>query len=287
VSAPSISPAGTGRAKADRSRTAAARTGWAFLRAGFRRYSAYRLAALGGTITNTLFGVVKASIALAAIASAGGFIAGYDAEQTANNAWFTQALVATVGLFGWNELAVRIRSGDIAVDLARPVDLQLSWLAADLGRAAFMLLPRGLPPVLVGMVFFGVTLPDRLAGYLLAPISVALAVAVSFAGRFLVSLAAFWITELRGVMTLYMVSSNVLCGLILPVPWFPGWLQAVAAATPFPSMLQTPVDVVSGRVVGWDAVESVAVQVLWLAATLGVGRVVLARATRKLVVQGG
>jgi ABC-2 type transport system permease protein len=275
-----ISPAGN-------SPVAAAKMIGAFLRAGFQRHSAYPLAAVGGAITNTLFGVVKASIALAAIASAGGTIAGYDATQTANNAWLTQALLATVSMFGWSELAQRIRTGDIAVDLARPVDLQLSWLATDLGRAAFMLVPRGLPPLLVGAAFFGVTFPGDPVGYLLAPVSVVLAVAISFAGRFLVNLVAFWIIELRGVLTLYLVASNVFAGLILPVPWFPGWLRAVAAATPFPSMLQTPVDVVSGRVGGWAAVEIVAVQGLWLAATLGAGRVVLARATRRLVVQGG
>jgi ABC-2 type transport system permease protein len=264
-----------------------ARVGGAFLRAGFRRHSAYPLAAIGGAITNTLFGVVKASIALAAIASAGGAIAGYDATQAANNAWLTQALLATVAMFGWSELAQRIRTGDIAVDLARPVDLQLSWLATDLGRAAFMLAPRGLPPLLVGTAFFGVTLPRDPIGYLLASVSIVLAVAVSFACRFLVNLVAFWIIELRGVLALYMVASNVLAGLILPVPWFPGWLRDLAAATPFPSMLQTPVDITSGRVDGWAAVESVAVQGLWLAVTLGVARVVLARATRRLVVQGG
>ena len=35
-----------------------------------------------------------------------------------------------------SELMERIRTGDIAIDLYRPADLQLWWLAADLGRAA-------------------------------------------------------------------------------------------------------------------------------------------------------
>lgn len=259
----------------------------AFATAGFRRYSAYRSANIAGAFTNTVFGVVKASITLAAIASAGGVIAGYDAEQGASYAWLAQGLVATVALFGWSELGERIRTGDIAVDLARPVDLQLSWLASDLGRAAFMLLPRGLPPVLVGVLFFGVGLSPHPTLYVLAPISIALAVAVSFACRFLVNLVAFWLLDLRGVLTLYMVASNVLAGLIVPVHWFPGWMRAVADASPFPSMLQAPVDVLSGRDSGWSAVETVGTQALWLAATLLLGRLVLRRALRRLVVQGG
>jgi len=195
--------------------------------------------------------------------------------------------MATVAVSGWNELATRIRTGDIAVDLSRPVDLQLSWLAADLGRAAFMLLPRGLPPVLIGVLFFGVGLSPHPALYVLAPLTITLAVAVSFSCRFLVNLAAFWLLDLRGALTLYMVASNVLAGLIVPVHWFPGWMRVIANASPFPSMLQAPVDVLSGRVSGWSAVGTVAVQAFWLVTMLALGRVVLRQALRRLVVQGG
>ncbi len=59
---------------------------------------------------------------------------------------------------------------------------------------------------------------------------------------------------MRGLLTLYMVGSNVLTGLVVPVHWFPGWMAALATATPFPSMLQAPVDVISGRVTGWHSV---------------------------------
>lgn len=255
--------------------------------AGFRRYAAYRSATVAGAFTNTVFGVVKASITLAAIASAGGAIAGYDARQGATYSFLCQALIAPVAVFGWHDLADRIRTGDIAVDLARPVDLQLSWLAADLGRAAYELLPRGLPPLLVGVAFFGLTVPHEALPFILGAASVVLAVAVSFACRYLLNLTAFWVVEMRGLLTLYMVGSNVLTGLVVPVHWFPGWMKDLATATPFPSMLQAPVDVISGRVSGWHSATTVATQAIWLAAMMGLGRIVTARATRRLVVQGG
>lgn len=259
----------------------------AYAAAGFRRYAAYRSATVAGAFTNTVFGVVKASITLAAIASAGGVIAGYDARQGATYSFLCQALIAPVAVFGSRELADRIRTGDIAVDLARPVDLQLSWLAADLGRAAYELLPRGLPPLLVGLAFFGLAVPHEVLPFVLGAVSVVLAVAVSFACRYLLNLTAFWVVEMRGLLTLYMVGSNVLTGLVVPVHWFPGWMRALATATPFPSMLQAPVDVISGRVMGWHSAATVATQALWLVVMIAVGRIVTARATRRLVVQGG
>jgi ABC-2 type transport system permease protein len=255
--------------------------------AGWRRWSAYRAATVAGAFTNTVFGFVKASIAMAAVASAGGVIAGYDAREVATYSWLTQGLLAAMVLFGWSELAERVRTGDIAVDLSRPADLQLAWLAADLGRAAFVLLPRGLPPVLVGALTTGLSMPTSPLAYLLGAVSVALGVGVSFAGRFLMNLAAFWLLDVRGVVTLYMLLSLVLSGLVVPVHWFPGWLGTLADLTYFPSILQTPVDVLSGRTQGWAAGRLLAVQAGWLVAVLLAGRLVLARATARLVVQGG
>ncbi|WP_432976136.1 ABC transporter permease [Dactylosporangium sp. CA-233914] len=250
---------------------------------GFRRWSAYRAAALGGAFTNCVFGLIRSAVMAAVVAGAGGALAGYDATTSATYVWLGQALIGPVQLFTWTELAQRIRTGDIAIDLARPADPLLSYLAADLGRAAFSLLPRGLPPMAVGLLATGLALPHAVAPYALGLASVVLAAALSFACRWLVNLSAFWLLDLRGPMTLYLVLSGVLCGLVVPVHWFPGWLAALAAATPFPSMLQAPIDVLMGRA----GAQAVLLQLLWLIGLLALGRAGFALGARKLVVQGG
>ena len=93
---------------------------------GFRRWSTYRQAAVAGIFVNTVFGVIKLSILLGVAKSAGGTVAGYDELGLSTYAWMSQALIAVVVMFWWTELADRVRTGDIAVDLARPVDLQLA-----------------------------------------------------------------------------------------------------------------------------------------------------------------
>lgn len=266
-----------------------------YFTAGFRRYATYRLATAAGAFTNTVFGLIKAAVLVAATGAAGtasatgepGRIAGYTALDASTYAWFTQALVAPVYVFAWNELALRVRTGDVAIDLARPVDLQLSWLAADLGRAAYELLPRALPPLVVGALTFGLVVPGDPLTYALGMASVVLAVTVSFAGRFAISLVAFWLVDIRGVIGTYAAVSLMLSGLLMPLSWFPGWLLAVARATPFPSMIQAPVDILTGRATGWSAVETLAVQGFWVVVTLTAGRLLLRLATRRLVIQGG
>ncbi|CAM3616176.1 ABC-2 family transporter protein [Occultella aeris] len=254
---------------------------------GWRRWSAYRTAAAAGAFTNTVFGLIKAAITMGAIGAAGGMLAGYDALTGATYAWLAQALIGPVNVFTWSELAERIRSGDIAIDLARPIDPQAGYLAADLGRAAFQLVPRGAPPLVVGALVTGLALPGQVLPYLLGLVSVTLAVVVSFACRWLVNLAAFWLLDLRGVMTLYLVASNLLCGLVVPVHWFPPWLAAVAAWTPFPAMLQHPIDIIMGRAAGPEALVLLGEQVAWTLGLLVVGRAVFEIGVRRVVVQGG
>jgi ABC-2 type transport system permease protein len=68
---------------------------------------------------------------------------------------------------------------------------------------------------------------------------------------------------------------------------FPNWLRIIAYATPFPSMLQTPIDVLSGWALGAAALALVGSQVGWLVVLVAVARLVQWRAGHRLVVQGG
>ncbi|MGH3546743.1 MAG: ABC-2 family transporter protein [Pseudonocardiaceae bacterium] len=131
---------------------------------------------------------------------------------------------------------------------------------------------------------FKLALPTSPGRCLVFAAGVVLAVVVSFGLRFLLNLTAFWLLDSRGVLSIYAVVAPLLAGLIIPVPYFPGWAASVLLATPFPSMVQTPTDLLLGRgAAGW----LLASQLLWLVLLLGAGRLVLARAVRRLVVQGG
>jgi ABC-2 type transport system permease protein len=263
------------------------RTGWALAGAGFRRFATYRQATAAGAFTNTMFGIIKVSVLLAAARAAGGEVAGYDAAALSTYTWVGQGLIAAVWLFTWTAVAERVRTGDVAIDLARPVHPIVAWLAEDLGRAAQASLVRFVVPLAIGGLAFGLRAPTEVATVPLFLLSAVTAVVVSFGCRLLVNLAAFWLVDVRGLITLYLVVSNVLSGILMPVAFFPGWLQDLAYATPFPSMLQVPVDIAVERVTGWAAVGALGMQAVWAVAMLAAATWVLSRGTRKLVVQGG
>ncbi|MFE2959390.1 ABC transporter permease [Nocardia tengchongensis] len=259
---------------------------WRLVKAGFRRQSHYRLAMAAGLATNLVFGFVRAAVLMTAVRQNNGF-GGYDRGTIGAYVWLSQALLGAIAFWILPDTVERIRTGDIAIDFLRPVDIQFAHLAEYLGRASCALAPRGLPAIAVGALTFGLAFPDTPGPYLLGALSLLLAMILSFLSMFAVSLAGFWLIETRGLRSLHMICGTFLAGLFAPVHLFPDWLRALAYATPFPSMLQWPVDLLSGRTTGTAAVEIVAVQCFWLVVLVGLGQLLLRAGRRKLEVQGG
>ncbi len=266
---------------------ATARVYWRLLVAGFRRQSVYRLAALGGLVANVTFGLLKVSILFATVRAAGGQLHGYDIASMSTYVWLSQGLLGSVNLNGRTELALRVKDGQVAIDFLRPVDLQAGTIATEAGASLFALLPRGLPSVLIGAVFVGMRLPASPVFYLLGAVSVCLGIVVSAATVYLIAVAGFWLVETRGLQILYMLASGFLGGLYVPIALFPQWLRIVAAATPFPSIMMYPIDVVSGLGGAGRAAGLVLAQFAWLAGVAATGQLLTRAGRRRLEVQGG
>lgn len=263
------------------------RTYGRLLLAGIRRQSTYRLAALGGLVANTTFGLLKVALLFATVRAAGGELNGYDLGSISAYIWISQGMLGSVNLNGRTDVADRIKDGSIVVDFLRPLDVQAASVTTEVGRSLFALLPRGLPSVAIGALVVGMDLPSSVPGYVLGAVSLLLALVVSSTTVYLVAAAGFWLVETRGLQVLYMVVSGFLAGLFVPVDLFPDWLRRVAESTPFPSMLMYPVDVISGRSQGLDAVGLVCLQALWLAVTATAGHLMTRAGRERLEVQGG
>ena len=257
-----------------------------YAKRGFARYAAYPAATWAGLFTNTVFGFMRVYILLAVIGQRAD-IGGYDRDAVITYAWGTQAILATIYIWGWNELALRVRSGDIATDLIRPVHPLRAGLAFDLGRSVYHLIFRGIPPLLLGAIVFGVLFPGSAVDWIAALVSIALAVVITYWWRAIYNLAAFWTTDHRGAAMLAVAAQSILSGMYVPVRFFPEPLATFARATPFPSMVQTPIDVFMGRLEGAELLGALLVQIGWVIALGLAARALFALGTRRLVVQGG
>ncbi|HWF79837.1 MAG TPA: ABC-2 family transporter protein [Streptosporangiaceae bacterium] len=252
---------------------------------GYRRYSSYRSAVIAGLFTNLVFGALRTAIMYAVFAHSR-HVGGYSLNQAIMYVWLAQGLMTIVQMYGNPEFAMRVRTGAIATELTRPIDTQGAAYATDLGRATYHSIFRGVIPVAVGVLAFSLPLPSA-ANWLEFAVSLWLAATVSFMLLFAYSLSAFWLLDYRGVALVAVILMNLLSGFVIPVSFFPPWLRTVAMWTPFPSIIQTPVNIFTGDLVGAAALRALAAQALWALTLLLLGRALFSLGRRRLVIQGG
>ena len=258
---------------------------------GLRRHSTYRAATVAGVLTNSVFGAINAMVLLAVFA-ARPQINGYDATDAVTQVFVGQMLITVTMIISISpslDLAERIRTGEVAGDLLRPIPLQGWWLAQDLGRATFGLVFRGLPTFLTGVVLFDVVVPDGVGRSLAFFASVLLAALVGFALRYLYSLCGFWMLDSRGIWAVNGLVGPVLAGMLLPLALFPPMIGDALRLSPWASMVQIPAEVLLGKdeLSGGSVLGALALQSFWAAVLLGLGAWLTSVATRRVVIQGG
>lgn len=259
---------------------------WRLVRQSFRLQLTYRAANLAGLATNFFFGLLRAAV-LAALYGARPSVAGLSLRDVVTFTGLSQATIACLSFFGWYRVADSVYTGEIASDLLKPIDYFGHWLARDLGRAAANFLMRALTIMVAYAVFFDIVVPRSVGHWLLLGLSLLLSVVVSFCWRFLVNLGAFWTPNARGMIRLAFGMSWFMSGFLMPLRLFPDWFVRICNLTPFPSMINTVVEVYLGVLSGPALARALLGQVVWIAGLTILSRLILRAGVRHLVIQGG
>ena len=252
----------------------------------FQRQVVYRGATLAGFVTNLFFGNLRAAVMIA-VYGASTNVAGYSLGDAITYTGITQALIGGMAMWGWYDMIRSIKSGEVASDLSKPFDYYGFWLAQDVGRSLYQLLARGVTIMIAYGLIFRISVPATLEQWALLLISLALGILISFAWRFLVSTAAFWMTDASGFARMAYFLVLFPSGFLVPVAFMPPWLQAVCRATPFPSVIDTPSRIYLGQSQGAEAVALIVTQVFWSIVLTLAGRLVMEAGRWKLTIQGG
>ncbi len=245
----------------------------------------YRGAALGGLVTQLFFGLVYAY--LYAALYAGSDPAGLRATVT--YVWlqqmFFRALFVSDG-----ELQQQILSGSLAYTLCRPVDQHLYWISRNLAAQVVGMLMRALP---------------MLALQLIVPAEVRMALPASPLAlvQFVVSLllGVFCVSQIhaiglaltmktldnRGLSAMLSLLLMTFSGNVIPLTLFPDSLQTLMRFQPFAQALDAPIRAYLYAPPMGEWLISVAVQVVWIAVLMALGRWMWARQLRNVTVQGG
>jgi ABC-2 type transport system permease protein len=267
----------------------------AIISARFRMLLQYRAAAIAGLWTQLVFGLALIMIYQALYRSSPAAVQPMAFAQLASYVWLGQALLA---MLPWNvdvEVRDMVRSGAIAYELARPVDLYGLWYARAVAQRTAPTVLRAAPMV----VFAGVVLPLLgAADWRLAPppslaagagfvAALAAALALSCAISVLINISLMWTVGSDGIVVLFTTAVALLSGLMIPLPLFPGWAQGALGWLPFAGVFDLPFRIYAGHLAAGDLAIVLARQLGWTVALIALGRWLLGRGIRRVVVQGG
>ena len=201
--------------------------------------------------------------------------------------WLGQALL---GLLPWNadsEIRAMVRSGTVVYELVRPVDLYALWFTRALATRMAPTLLRSIPILFVAGPLFGLTPPPSWACAAAWLAATAGAIVLSAAISALINISLLWTISGEGISQLIPAAVIVLSGTVVPLPLFPDWSQPVLNALPFRGLVDVPFRLYVGHIPPGEVVSLLVHQLAWSIALIGLGRAILSRGTRRLVVQGG
>jgi viologen exporter family transport system permease protein len=255
-------------------------------RTAFRRQLIYRWANLAGLCTNVFWGVIQSAVYIALYRSRP-VAAGYSLADTLRYWWLIQGMIMIVLPFGWFDLLLTIRSGEVVTDLSKPCDFYWYWFSREVGRDAYYLLFRFLPTYTAGLILFRIGLPGDWRTWTLFGFSLVLGAGVGIAYRFISNIAAFWVIEGRPVAGMVYTVALFLTGSYLPVAFFPPLLRTLIDWSPFSALMNVPAEVFGGKIAESSLALALGQQVLWLVALTLAARGLTRLAARRVVVQGG
>jgi ABC-2 type transport system permease protein len=263
--------------------------------ARFRMLLQYRAGALGGMWTQTFFGLVLIMVYDAFYRSAPPASRPMRLDQVASYVWLGQALLA---MLPWNvdsEMRVAMRSGAVAYELCRPVDLYAWWYARSVAQRTAPALLRAAPITviaavglpLVGLDEWRLAPPASLAAAAAFAVELICAIALTSAISVLLYLTMMWTIVAEGAVMILSTVVSLFSGLLVPLPLFPEWVQPVLGWLPFAGLLDLPARTYNGHLAAGELGLAVARQLGWTAALIGLGRWLLGRGLRRVVIDGG
>ncbi|MBD2848344.1 ABC-2 family transporter protein [Paenibacillus sp. IB182496] len=218
--------------------------------------------------------------------------------DTPSLAGFTVAQMTTYVAVSWmarafyynnldREIANEIRDGSVAIQFIRPYSYLMVKLMQGFGEGLFRLLLFMVPGMVIVCLVFPVTLPRDPGVWALYLVLLFFSFLINTQINILTGLFAFFVENNEGMIRMKRVLVDLFSGVVVPISFFPGWLEQVMQWLPFQAITYLPSSVFTGRTEGAEAWGVLLVQLIWfgvlLVPIMGVWRM----ARRRLFVQGG
>lgn len=261
-----------------------------FFRIRFINGLQYRTAAYAGIATQFVWGAMEI-LTFSAFYKSNPNAFPMEFSQLSSYIWLQQAMLAIfMPWFLDSDIFDLIKSGNIAYELARPMNIYSMWFTKNLATRLSRAVLRCFPILIVAVFLpspYGLSAPADLLSFAMFFVTGLLGFFTVVSYCMLVYIACFYTMSPQGVRIIAVSMTEFFTGSIVPLPFLPDKVRAVFELTPFASMQNLPLRVYSGNMSGSEMWYFTGLQIFWLSALLISGCVWIRHALRRVVVQGG
>ena len=246
----------------------------------------YRGAMLGGIICQVVFGLILIALYRALYA---GKPQALPLQHVVTYVWLQQAFFRML-LASDPDLLDKIRSGSIAYDLCRPLNLYGFYYARIMAQKITGSLMRAVPMLLFASLLpqgWGISLPASLPALLLSLLALMLGLLCVSALENITMAFTMRTLDPRGVQAMLNLLMMTLSGNILPLTLFPDSWQKVITLLPYAQLLDAPIRLYTGDVPVGEAWRILLIQAVWIAVLIALGVWLWNRHQKRIVLQGG
>lgn len=248
----------------------------------------YRVAALAGLSTQFAWGFMEI-LAFSAFYRANPAAFPMEFSHLVSYVWIQQAFLMLLAPWnsGSSNAVESIVSGNIAYDLARPMDIYDRWFFETIADRISKTALRCVPVLFVALILpppFRMTAPS-LFQFSLFLISLALNLCVVTTFNILDHTSTFY--SMSRYNAIFVITAEFFSGAYVPLPFFPEPVRKVVELTPFAAMQNMPLRIYSGDIAGTNAVKSIFLQMLWFAVLLFAGKMLMRKSLKHIISQGG
>ena len=246
----------------------------------------YRGAVLGGVVCQVFFGLILIAIYRALYA---GKPQAMPLSQITSYVWLQQAFFRML-LASDPELMDKIRTGSIAYDLCRPLNLYGFYYVRIMAQKMTGSLLRAAPMLLFAFLLpegWGLMLPASAAGLIWSLAGLLLGLLCVSALENITMGFTMRTLDSRGMQALLNLLMMILAGNILPLTLFPDSWQRVITLLPYAQLLDAPIRLYTGQTAASEAPRILLIQAAWILVLAGIGLLFWRLNQKRLEIQGG
>lgn len=265
----------------------------------------YRSAALAGMTTQFFFGFVYIMIYIAfyngtssitipeipIISILAGPSTNVTLSQMTTYLWLHQAFYFTFLIRQRdNELLDMIKTGNIAYELCKPLNLYSLWFIKIMSKKVIGTLLR-FWPILIFTFFlpipYNLALPDSLEAFILFLLSLILSLIIANIITLFIHILTFYTLKDKGSVTLVTTIGEFFTGGVIPIIFMPKWIQIIAYLLPFRYITDLPLRIYNGTLNLNTALINIGIQLFWIISLIIISYKLMNNALKKVVIQGG